>query len=113
VKDGSEAEDRAAAALEAAGYSIVVRNWRCDAGELDVVAREGSVLAFVEVRSRATDEHGHAAEMVGARKRSRVVRAAKVYLAIERPIEPELRFDVVAITGDQIEILRDAWRLGI
>ena len=111
MTDGHQAEDRAAAALEAAGYTIVVRNWRCAAGELDVVAREGSVLAFVEVRSRATDEYGHAAEMVNAKKRGRVVRAAKVYLAIERPIEPELRFDVVAVTGDQVDILRDAWRL--
>lgn len=111
MKVGDEAEDRAAAALEAAGYTIVTRNWRCDAGELDVVAREGSVLAFVEVRSRADGDHGHAAEMVGAKKRARVVRAAKVYLAIERPIEPELRFDVVAVTGGSIEILRDAWRL--
>ena len=113
VKDGSEAEDRAAAALVAAGYSIVEQNWRCDAGELDIVAREGSVLAFVEVRSRSTDAHGHAAEMVSSRKRSRVVRAAKIYLAIERPIEPEMRFDVVAITGGHIEIIRDAWRLGL
>lgn len=111
MKDGIEAEARATAALEAAGYTIVEKNWRCDAGELDLVAREGNVLAFVEVRSRSCADHGHAAEMVGARKRSKVVRAAKVYLAIERPIEPELRFDVVAITGDQIEILRDAWRL--
>ena len=109
--DGADAEDRAAAALIAAGYTIVEKNWRCDAGELDLVARDGSVLAFVEVRSRADADHGHAAEMVGARKRSKVVRAAKVYLAIERPIEPLLRFDVVAITGDQIEIIQDAWRL--
>ena len=110
MKDGQAEEDRAAAALVAAGYTIVERNWRCDAGELDVIAREGSVLAFVEVRSRSNDEHGHAAEMIGARKRARVVRAARVYVAFERPIEPELRFDVVAVTGDEIEILRDAWR---
>ena len=111
MKDGIEAEDRARAALEAAGYTIVEQNWRCDAGELDLVARDGSVLAFVEVRSRADAAHGHAAEMVGPKKRSKVVRAAKVYLAIERPIEPLFRFDVVAITGDQIEIIQDAWRL--
>lgn len=111
VKVGEEAEDRAAAALEAAGYTIVTRNWRCDAGELDVVAREGSVLAFVEVRSRSDDGHGHAAEMVGARKRAHVTRVARVYLAIERPIEPEMRFDIVAVTGSEITILRDAWRL--
>ncbi len=111
MKDGDEAEDRAAAALEAAGYTIVHRNWRCDAGELDVIAREGSVLAFVEVRSRADAEHGHAAEMIGARKRAHVSRVAKIYVAIERPIEPEMRFDVVAVTGSEIAILRDAWRL--
>jgi putative endonuclease len=111
VNDGIEAERRAAAALIAEGYTIVDTNWRCDAGELDIVAREGSVLAFVEVRSRSSDEYGHASEMIGGRKKSRVVRAAKVYVAIEKPIEPELRFDVVAVTGEAIEIIRDAWRL--
>lgn len=111
MKAGQEAEVRAAAALVAAGYTIVATNWRCDSGELDLVARDRGVLVFVEVRSRSSVEHGHAAEMVGARKRRHVERVAEVYLAIERPIEDDVRFDVVAVTGDEVCILRDAWRV--
>lgn len=109
---GASAEDRAAAALEAAGYSIVARNWTCSAGELDIVAREGSVLVFVEVRSRANPAHGHAAEMVTPGKQRKVTRIAGLYLAIARPRYTHVRFDVVAITGARIDLVRDAWRTG-
>ena len=109
---GASAEDRAAAALEAAGYSIVARNWRCGAGELDIIAREGDVLAFVEVRSRASSSHGHAAEMVSPGKQRQVTRVAGMYLAIARPRYTFLRFDVVAVTGARIDLFRDAWRAG-
>lgn len=109
---GASAEDRAAAALEAAGYSIVARNWRCSAGELDLVAREGCVLVFVEVRSRASCAHGHAAEMVSRTKQRQVTRIAGMYLAIARPRYTLARFDVVAITGARIDLIRDAWRAG-
>lgn len=108
---GDRNEGIAANALRAAGYAIVAQNYRCKAGELDVVARDGEVLVFVEVRSRSDHEHGHAAEMVNAPKRGRVTRIARHYLALERPDFDECRFDVVAITGDEIEIIKDAWRV--
>lgn len=107
---GAAAEDRASAALAAEGYDIIVRNWRCDIGELDVVARDGDTLVFVEVRSREDDSHGHAAEMVTWAKRSKVTKVAYFYLVLEKPQYEECRFDVVAITGDQIDIIKDAWR---
>lgn len=107
---GASAEDRAAAALEAAGYTIVARNWRCGAGELDIIAREGDVLAFVEVRSRASSSHGHAAEMVSPGKQRQVTRIAGMYLTIVRPQYELIRFDVVAVTGPRIDLIRDAWR---
>jgi putative endonuclease len=109
---GASAEDRAAAALEAAGYSIVARNWRCSAGELDIIAREGDVLVFVEVRSRASPAHGHAAEMVSRGKQRQVARIAGMYLAVKRPRFSRARFDVVAVTGARIDLIRDAWRVG-
>jgi putative endonuclease len=108
---GASAEDRATAALEAAGYSIVARNWTCVVGELDIVARDGDILVFVEVRSRADAAHGHAAEMVTVRKQQKVTRVARMYLGLERPRFDECRFDVVAITGDQLDVIKDAWRL--
>ncbi len=108
---GASAEGRAVAALEAAGYTIIDRNWECDVGELDVVARDGDILVFVEVRSRANADHGHAAEMVTPAKRHKVSRVAQFYLGTQRPVFEECRFDVVAITGNELDIIKDAWRL--
>jgi len=95
---GRRAEDLAAAFLEEAGLRVVARNWRRPDGELDIVARDGGTCVFVEVRSRTGEEHGHALEAITARKRARVVRAARLYLAAETPAADGFRFDVVAVT---------------
>lgn len=112
VDVGASAEMAATRLLLECGYRIVERNFRCAAGELDVVARDrDETLVFVEVRSRADREHGHAAEMIGVRKQRQVARVAACYLAIRAPAYDEIRFDVVAITGGDLELIRDAWRL--
>lgn len=108
---GATAEAVAVEALLRAGYDIVEQNWTCDAGEIDIIARQGDVLVFVEVRSRADGMHGHAAEMVTPAKQRRVTRLAGIYLLLERPAYERCRFDVVAITGDEVEIIQDAWRV--
>jgi len=108
---GQGGETRATALLTREGYTIVERNYRCSLGELDIVARDGDVLAFVEVRSRADSEHGHAAEAVDTRKQAQVARVAMHYIGLRNPRFDESRFDVVAITGDAIELIKDAWRL--
>ena len=110
---GGEAEARAIDLLLEHDYEIVERNYRCNVGELDIVAIDGDTLVFVEVRSRADDEHGHAVESISRRKRRLVTRAAEVYLAHRRPDFDELRFDVVAINGDDAELYKDAWRGGL
>ena len=109
---GASAEALAIALLEQRGYRIVERNFRVRAGEIDIVARDGDVLVFVEVRSRADAEHGHAAEMIGPRKQRQVARVAAHYLQQRDPVYAQARFDVVAITGGEIELIQDAWRLG-
>ncbi len=111
IEIGANAESVATRALSRAGYQIVERNYRCKAGELDIIARDGAILAFVEVRSRADAEHGHAAEMVTVAKRRQVARIAAHYLALVRPEIDQVRFDVVAITGDAVDVIKDAWRL--
>ncbi len=108
---GIAAESEAIAALRAAGYDIVEQNFTCKIGELDVIARDRGVLVFVEVRSRADNEHGHAAEMVTRRKQRKVIRVALYYLGTVRPRFDECRFDVVAITGGVIDIIKDAFRV--
>jgi putative endonuclease len=112
IQIGASGEDRAADALYRAGYRIVERNYRCKVGELDIVARDGSTLVFVEVRSRRSGEYGSALTAVGWRKQAKVSRVASFYIAARRPTFATARFDVVAITGDQVEVIKDAWRLG-
>jgi putative endonuclease len=110
VERGAVAERDAAQLLIAAGYEIVERNYRCKAGELDIVARDGDVLVFVEVRSRSDDDHGDAVEMIGRRKQRRVIRVARCYLAAAAPAFERCRFDVVAITAGDAILLKDAFR---
>jgi putative endonuclease len=109
---GASSEDRAADALYRRGYRIVERNYRCKVGELDIIAREGPTLVFVEVRSRRTGGHGSALDAVGWRKQAKVSRVAAHYIASRRPQFETARFDVVAITGDELVVIQDAWRLG-
>lgn len=102
------------AALSGAGYRVLARNVRLRVGELDAVALDGEVLVFVEVRSRADDRFGGAGHAVGPAKQRQVVRCAQGYLA-QAPAEHRrraVRFDVVAVTGDEVVILRDAFRAG-
>lgn len=110
---GRGAEARAAAHLVSLGYQILERNARTAGGELDIVAREGGDLVFVEVRSRADDSCGPAEDTIGPAKRRRVARAAAAYLHEKNPPRETCRFDVVAINGDAIEVYRDAFRLGL
>jgi putative endonuclease len=110
---GAAAEDRAAAALISAGYRIVERNVRLRRGELDAVAWDGDVFVFIEVRSRGSARFGGAPLAISHGKRRQVARMAQLYLATRPPSPPprRFRFDVVAITGDELVILRDAFRL--
>lgn len=110
LERGAAAERDAAELLIGEGYQIVERNFRCKAGELDIIARDGDVLVFVEVRSRSDDEHGHAVEMIGRTKQRRVVRVARHYLEIAQPRFERCRFDVVAVTAGAPILLRDAFR---
>jgi putative endonuclease len=110
VLAGADAESRATRLLVRQGYQIVERNFRCKSGELDIIARDGDILCFVEVRSRADHTHGHAAEMVDARKQAQVSRIALHYIGLRNPRFERSRFDVVAITGEHEILIQDAWR---
>lgn len=111
VRRGASAETDAARMLVDAGYRIVERNFRCKAGELDIVARDGEVLVFVEVRSRSDDEHGSAVEMIRHAKQRQVARVATYYLATVQPVFEECRFDIVAITAGEAILIKDAFRI--
>ena len=101
---GRKAESLAAIRLEEAGMRVVVRNWRRSEGELDLVALDPEgVLVFCEVRSRTGEASGDPLETVDARKRARVIRAARLYLAEEPALSgvTGYRFDVVAVVFDE------------
>jgi putative endonuclease len=106
---GARAEDLAARHLAGRGLVVVERNFRTRQGEIDLVARDGDSLVFVEVRMRSRREFGGAAGSVTAAKRARWVAAAQAYLArIGR--EPPCRFDVVlldALDPSRVEWVRD------
>jgi putative endonuclease len=99
-KAGAEAEEAAGAFLEDRGMRIVERNFRARGGEIDLVAREGDVLVFVEVRFREGEEFGAPEETVGPAKRRKIVSAAREYLGrIPWNSWKEARFDVIAVLG--------------
>lgn len=103
---GARAEALAAAYLEARGLAILERNWRRRCGELDLVARDGDSLVFVEVRLRRRGDFGGAAASITAAKRSRMVAAAGLYLArLQRT--PPCRFDAVLL--DALDPARIEW----
>jgi len=92
--------------LEEAGLRVVARNWRCPAGELDIVAVEGRVLVFCEVKTRSSQEFGLPAEAVGPVKARRIRRLARQWL-FDHPGWPgELRFDVVSVLRQPIGAAR-------
>lgn len=107
---GGSAEDRAARFLKRQKYRIVDRNVVCGRlGEIDIVALSGDVLVFVEVRYRASSRFGSAAETIGADKQRKLTRAADHYLS-RNPHAGPVRFDVVAIDGDEMQLIVDAFR---
>jgi len=97
---GDAAEEQACRHLDRSGFTIVERNYRTKGGEIDIVARKGDVLVFVEVRSRVDADFGMPEESVTPAKRRRIVVAARQYLSDVPPSSwREARFDVIAIEG--------------
>ena len=91
---GRHAEDIAATFLQQQGLALVARNYQCRFGEIDLIARDGDTLVFVEVRMRANDAFGGAAASITARKRDKLLRTARHYLSgLART--PACRFDAV------------------
>ena len=91
------------------GYEVVVRNWRCREGELDLILRAGRMYVFCEVKTRTTDAFGYPAESVTRAKQDRLRRLAARWLD-EAPLRPrEIRFDVASVLAGRIEVLEGAF----
>jgi len=115
LETGQSGEELAAGHLAERGVAILDRNVRFRDGEIDLVAEDGPVLVFVEVRRRTGAGHGTAAESITARKRARVIRAARRWLSRRpRAAGRDVRFDVVTVDGDPpvVEWIRGAFDAG-
>jgi putative endonuclease len=108
---GRAAEDRALVFLEKAGLCLLERNFRCRAGEIDLIMREGGTIVFVEVRLRRVSRFGTAAESVGSAKLRRVQFAAELWLRLRGRDSPA-RIDVLTLDGAECETARIGWIRG-
>jgi putative endonuclease len=100
---GAAGEDLALAHLQRLGFALIARNHRTRWGEIDLIVFDGTILVFVEVKTRRTSGRaGGALEAVAAVKQHQVRRIAAAWLAevTDRPRSPELRFDVIGVTVD-------------
>lgn len=105
---GERGEDAAVAYLERAGLTIVERNWRCQSGEIDIVALDGDALVLVEVKTRRSAAKGNPEEAITSAKRRRYARLAAAYIQ-HAGVEPvATRFDVIAllVISDDRALLR-------
>lgn len=109
---GDLAEAEAAVFLERLGYRIKEKNWRCRTGELDIVAADGDTTVIVEVRSRKENgRFGTATEAVTPRKCMQVRATAQVYLRYAGLEGARIRFDVVAVTNDELGRVKEVRHL--
>jgi putative endonuclease len=110
LKTGAAAEQLAAAYLARKGLRLLEANYRCRFGEIDLVLRDGDTIVFAEVRLRSSERFGGAAYSVDRRKQSRIVAAARRWLAGKE--DAPCRFDVVLmdrLDASRIEWIRDAF----
>jgi putative endonuclease len=98
---GKAGEDRAAGYFSALGYDVLARNWRCDAGEIDLVVASPESVVVVEVKTRRGEGFGHPFEAIDARKRARLWRLAVAWVGGHRQAVQGRRFriDAIALTG--------------
>lgn len=110
-------EEKAAAFLRRRGYRIVEQNYSCRFGEIDIIARKGEMICFVEVKTRKNRDFAEAREFVTASKQRRIISTAQLWM-LERNVELQPRFDVMEVYAPngasllhlQINHIEDAFR---
>ena len=99
-KLGAWGEDIAAHQLEADGFRIVARNWRCQHGEIDLIVQKGELVAFVEVKTRKGRDMGAPEEALTPRKGKKLMQLAQLYVAANK-LDVDWRVDLVAVELDK------------
>lgn len=107
---GAAYEQRAGKYLERCGYRILEYNYRCRSGEIDIIAEDGEYLVFVEVKYRRDQKSGDPLEAVGVKKQRKISRTAYYYCTTHGYGDTTpCRFDVAAVLGDKIKIVKNAF----
>ncbi len=99
VRLGSAGEAAAADYLHGLGYEILVKNYRCPAGEIDIIAQDGKTIVICEVKARVDARAGHPFESITPAKQVKLRRAAQHYWEFESDRDRPLRFDIISILG--------------
>ena len=108
--EGSRYEQLAARYLEQKGMDVLELNYRCRTGEIDIIARDGGYLVFVEVKYRRDDKMGNPKEAVDRKKQKKISMTASYYLMRKcGRMDIPCRFDVAAVLGEQIEVVKNAF----
>ncbi len=108
---GREGEQKAEEYLLVNGYDILEKNYKNRFGEIDIIARYGKTLVFIEVKTKKTGLHGLPAESVDARKQSRIGKVALAYITNNKIVNQPCRFDVLSIHDERIELFTNAFDL--
>lgn len=106
---GAAYEKIAAAHLISKGYEILAFNYRCKMGEIDIIARDGEYLVFVEVKYRANDKKGSPLEAISLNKQKTISKCALHYMMMNHLTDVPVRFDVVGILKDKKEHIENAF----
>ena len=106
---GGFGEELAAAHYRAHGYTVLERNWRCGAGEIDLLCARGTTLVVCEVKARTGTARGHPLEAVTRAKQLRLRRLAAVYLQRQERVWAEIRFDVVSVLNGTLDLVEGAF----
>lgn len=112
---GRFGEELALKKIKRLGYKKIIRNYRCPLGEVDLIARDGDTLVFIEIKTRRGKSIYYAKEAVDAKKKRQLSKVALAYMKSNNCCEAEARFDVVAVNVDgrrtQVEVIQNAFEL--
>ena len=112
---GERGEALAFNKIKSMGYKKIVKNYRCPLGEVDLVAKDGDTLVFIEIKTRRGRPLGYAKEAVNARKQKQISKVALAYMKANNCCDVSARFDVVAVSlgsgPPQIEVIQNAFDL--
>lgn len=112
---GTFGEDAASKYLEESGYTILDRNFKCKSGEIDIIARDGNYIVFVEVKTRSGSFYGTPGEAVNELKQHKIIKVSETYIMKRKLFNYDFRFDVIEIIIDKaknasIKLIKDAFQ---